>query len=160
MHYEELLEYIAYEPLSGVFTWKKRPRIQGGVYKVGNEAGCSNIWRGYKKIKLNDVDYSASKLAWLIMTGHLPTRKVLFKNGNPYDLRWDNMALASNESTVFHTKLTKSNQSGHVGVSYAKDRGKWRAAICVDYKTIHLGSFDTIEEAIDARKEGERRYSA
>jgi len=30
--------------------------------------------------------------------------------------------------------------------------------ICKDYKQISLGTYDTIEEAIDARKAGEAKY--
>jgi hypothetical protein len=43
------------------------------------------------------------------------------------------------------------NTSGHIGVNYQKKWNKWIAR----YKNKHLGLFDTIEEAITARKAAE-----
>lgn len=41
--------------------------------------------------------------------------------------------------------------SGHVGISFCKQTGKWRAHITVGGKMIHLGRFWRIEDAITAR---------
>ena len=49
-------------------------------------------------------------------------------------------------------KKNSNNTSGHRGVSYDKTRNKWRAYIKYQSKDIFIGRFDTIEEAITARK--------
>ena len=49
-------------------------------------------------------------------------------------------------------KLNNNNSSGHRGISYDKVRNKWRAYIKYQRKNIFIGRFDTIEEAIEARK--------
>ena len=54
--------------------------------------------------------------------------------------------------------LDSRNKSGHHGVFYAKDRNKWRAKITVNYKQINIGEYETLEEAIVARKDAERLY--
>lgn len=57
-------------------------------------------------------------------------------------------------------KLIKSNTSGHTGVTWDKSRQKWMAYIVFQQRKIHLGRFSSIEEAVIARKEGEREYFA
>ena len=55
-------------------------------------------------------------------------------------------------------KVNKNNTSGITGVGYRKDRGKWRAYIKIQRKTINLGYFDKKEDAIKARREAEEKY--
>jgi len=50
----------------------------------------------------------------------------------------------------------KDNKTGHCGINNVN--GKYRARICVNGKSIHLGYFDNIEDAIKARKRGEEQY--
>lgn len=46
--------------------------------------------------------------------------------------------------------IQKNNKCGLKGVYWADDRKKWRAEITVDRRHIHIGSFDTREEAARA----------
>ena len=55
-------------------------------------------------------------------------------------------------------KTPTTNTSGHKGVSWDKRRKKWRAYIFYKGKQIHLGVFQNIEEAIEARKAAELKY--
>lgn len=50
-----------------------------------------------------------------------------------------------------------SNTSGHNGV-YLNSGGKWSAQITFKNKTYYLGSFESIEDAVHARKEGEEIF--
>ncbi|HHQ0190770.1 TPA: hypothetical protein ACSKR0_002833 [Listeria monocytogenes] len=59
-------------------------------------------------------------------------------------------------SMISDKKIRSDNKSGHTGVAF-KDN-KWVARIFVSGKEHHLGSFDTIEEAIAAREKGEELY--
>lgn len=52
---------------------------------------------------------------------------------------------------------TKANKSGVVGVCWDKSRGKWMASIRFKGKKYNLGRFDDIQDAIDARKEAEKK---
>ncbi len=44
------------------------------------------------------------------------------------------------------------------GVSYRKDRNKWKAEIYVNRKYMYLGSYDKFEDAVNARIEAEDKY--
>ena len=56
------------------------------------------------------------------------------------------------------TKKPKNNKSGYKGVSYMKNKGKYRAYIGLRGKQINLGLYDTAEEAYQARRAGEEKY--
>ena len=64
----------------------------------------------------------------------------------------------TNISHIKSKKIPKNNTSGFKGVSFNKKRKKWEAALMLRGKTIHLGSFDRIEDAIRARRNGEKKY--
>lgn len=59
----------------------------------------------------------------------------------------------------FGRKTNKNSSTGVTGVSLMK--GRWyRAYINIGRKQIHLGNFDTLEEAAAARKAAEKKYFA
>jgi hypothetical protein len=92
------------------------------------------------------------------------------KNGNIKScgcLLKDNSKLLNSRSVYFegtnidHLKsinIPKNNTSGFKGVCYLKNRKKWQASLMIKGKTIHLGTFERIEDAIRARKNGEIKY--
>jgi hypothetical protein len=74
-------------------------------------------------------------------------------NYEPGNLRW-----ASKQTQSRNCKLGKNNKSGVTGVSKCSTTGKWRATITVDRKSISLGRFDILDDAIAARKAAEKKY--
>jgi hypothetical protein len=55
-------------------------------------------------------------------------------------------------------KKSQRNKSGIVGVSYNKADGKWFARLMYQGHYVLLKSFDTMAEAVQARKLAEKRY--
>ncbi|PZT57471.1 hypothetical protein [Paenibacillus silvae] len=77
------------------------------------------------------------------------------KNNTPCDNRRTNIRMASiKENTRNRTPRSPYNISG----LSKNDRGKWLAGINVDKKHIYLGTFNTYEEAFEARKDAEIFY--
>jgi len=68
------------------------------------------------------------------------------KNNNMNDLRWATMSENSQNS-----KISNRNTSGAKGVCWHKNRNKLRAQITIDGIKIHLGYFENIEDAKEAR---------
>lgn len=55
----------------------------------------------------------------------------------------------------FNAKLQKNNTSGHVGVTKSRNGLRWRSQIMYKHKGYCIGTYDTIDQAIEARKEAE-----
>lgn len=86
---EKLLDYVNYDPATGAFTWRKS-RAKSVV--AGKRAGCVE-WTGYYVLTIEGVQYQASRLAWLYVHGEEPDCRVQFRDGDPLNLRIDNLWL-------------------------------------------------------------------
>lgn len=75
------------------------------------------------------------------------------QNNNIENLRW-----ATNQENNRNQKLSKNNDLKVKGVQLRKDTGKYRARITINQKLINLGNFDTLDEAIKARKKASCDY--
>lgn len=74
------------------------------------------------------------------------------------DNRKCNLFLKTNQKNSHNRGLSKTNTSGKTGVSFSKEKNLWVAYITVNYKTIHLGDFKDINEAILAREKAEKEF--
>lgn len=74
-------------------------------------------------------------------------------NYEPSNCKWDT---ASNQG--FNTRMHSNNTSGRTGVHWHKATQKWSAAIRAQGVSIHLGVFETFENAVKAREEAELKY--
>ena len=68
------------------------------------------------------------------------------KGYNPENCRW-----ADRSTQSINQRIQKNNKSGVVGVHYYKGNVKWVAYISVTNTRKHIGYFDSIEEAVQAR---------
>lgn len=64
----------------------------------------------------------------------------------------------TNFQMIETSKPPKNNTSGIKGVVYNKSHGKWEAYISLHGKRKHLGNYDTIKEAEQARISAEEKY--
>ena len=77
-----------------------------------------------------------------------PNMVVHHINGNGLDNRKENLEIVTNQENIIkRIGLNKNNTSGIRGVSYDRSRGKWQVKFKKNYKTIHFGRYDSIEEA-------------
>lgn len=68
-------------------------------------------------------------------------------DGDGLNNRRVNLRITTHQQNLCNQLLRTTNKSGFKGVSWAKDRSKWRAQITVNYKMKYLGSFKTKEMA-------------
>lgn len=60
-------------------------------------------------------------------------------------------------NNTMNEKLTVNNTSGVTGVSWEEKSSKWHSYIWFNGKTIHLGRYIDFEEAVEKRKEAEKK---
>lgn len=75
----------------------------------------------------------------------------------------ENLGLADGSSiTILQSikkgRLIQSNTSGHNGVYFDKRQRRWVAQITFQGKTKYLGSFELLEDAVEARAKGEEVF--
>jgi hypothetical protein len=142
LNQEFLKSILEYNPKTGIFTWIK-------IYHksmIGKKAG-SKLDTGYIKIEINDINYSAHRLAWLYMMGKWPKNQIDHINGIRDDNRFCNLREATGTENQGNKKLNKNNTSGYRGVSWNKNSKKWESRLKVNDKRIYLGSFNSKKEA-------------
>lgn len=151
---EILRSLVQYDPDTGAFT-----RIAHVFSETGRRSGQSKLGPmlrkpnaiGYIIFSVNRKNFSAHRLAWLYMTGEWPDGDIDHINGNRSDNRWANLRLT--DATLNQQNQRKAKAGSIVnllGVTVDKESGKYVAQITHNYKHIHLGRFNTAEEAYAA----------
>lgn len=79
-------------------------------------------------------------------------------NGNTLDNTRKNLNEVTPAENQQNKRKLRNNTSGHTGVTWHRQRGKWQAQIEVNGIKKSLGLFNDINEAVAARKAGEYRY--
>lgn len=163
---KELLDRILkYDPETGAFRWRVRPLTMftdGTTTKLPRSAehACAqwnSRWAGkpaapvksdgYCYVHFNYRNELAHRVAWKIMTGEDPI-EIDHIDGNRSNNKWTNLRNGTRSDNLHNMAIKSNNTSGYHGVSFSKRHQRWLAAI-------HVGSFDSKEEAIEARKKAE-----
>lgn len=81
-----------------------------------------------------------------------------YKNKNTLDCRKENIIIVDRAEMARRNKLDIRNKTGVKGVIQVKRTGKYQVSIGHNRKTYHLGTYDTLAEAKQARIQGEIKY--
>lgn len=79
-------------------------------------------------------------------------------NHDKLDNRRINLRHVTHQQNMWNMKMCKRNRSGFTGVAFNNEIRKWVARIYTNGKSIHLGSFADIKDAIKTRKNAESIY--
>lgn len=128
-----------------------------GKAKVGDIAGSPH--NGYIQVGLFGRRYYAHRLAWFLHYGRWPQGELDHVNGNRADNRIENLReVTRDENAQNRRKAQGNNKLGVLGVYRHSER--FRAQIMAAGGRIHLGLFDTVEEAHAAYVAAKRRFHA
>jgi hypothetical protein len=140
-----LHEMFSYDPETGAFT---RLVSRAGNAKAGDVAGTRHP-RGYWQINVDGKLYLSHRLAWLYVTGEWPKTRIVFKNGDKSDARWENIRESGKEpkltaervrelldydadTGIFRYRRNRGNGIRKGEVAGTNWRGNGYTVICVD----------------------------
>lgn len=140
----DIQDSISYEPESGLFTWN----VSRGRVKAGDIAGSTHV-NGYQRVFINGTEHLCHRLAFEAVHGEIPAGFVIDHiNGNRGDNRANNLrAVPRSINAQNRKKASSHSKTGILGVTFHKGAGRFLAQIKTLKKDMHLGYFDTKEEA-------------
>lgn len=140
---ESLKELLSYDPMSGVFRWKRnRPRA-----RVGDTAGYLSSG-GYMRVQVAGRSYPLHRLAFLYMEGSFPADEVDHINRDRVDNRFSNLRKVEKAANLRNKGVYRNSALGVTGV--VQRGARYRAYINRDGRRVNLGTFDTLSEARQA----------
>jgi hypothetical protein len=106
-------------------------------------------------VGLNGKKYYTHQLVAITFLNHVPdgTNKIVVDHidENKLNNKLDNLRLITNRENVWRNRSNCTSQ--YKGVNWNKAMRKWRAIICFQNKSIHLGYFDFEIDASNAYQE-------
>lgn len=145
---ERLRSLYDYEPASGALISK----YQGRRHPITKTDGQ----KGYLRVRISGINYSVARIVWKLMTGRDPPPLIDHANGVTTDNRWENLREATTRQNSYNTKVNSRNTARLKGTRRARHLNsgvqRWGAKIFVDGRNVHLGTFNTAEEAHEAYK--------
>jgi len=145
-----LKEIILYNHETGVLTSKSTGKVF--CYVAKRSRVC-----GYITMTILGKRYYAHRIAWLYHYGSLP-ECIDHIDGDGLNNKISNLRSVTKLENNKNSSMRIDNTSGHKGVFYSKQLNKWCAQIRYNNKTMHIGYFAEINDAIKARKEKEIKY--
>lgn len=138
---EEIQEAVSYDPVTGLFTWKKAR----GRVKAGDRAGTITAG-GYVSLFRKPQPLLAHRVAFLLMEKRWP-KLMDHINGDRSDNRWINLRETDDAGNAQNLGVRSSNRHGTTGVSFNIRTGTWEASIRRHPRRFFLGYYATKEEA-------------
>lgn len=166
---EYLRVLLDYDHRTGGLLWRKRDislfengghgaahnRDKWNGRMAGKEALACIKGDGYRHGAIEGVHYASHRVIWKWMTGMDPD-EVDHIDGDRKNNKWSNLRSVTRTENGRNSARHKDNTSGVTGVRYNAKNRKWQAYIMQGVRFINLGSHANFEDAVSARKEGER----
>lgn len=124
-----------------------------------NPKNVSYPWYGAKGIGICQqwLDSFPDFYRWALENGYEDTLEIDRINSDE-DYKPENCRWVTRTVQNVNQKIRVDNTSGYKGVKWNKARKKWEVSISVDNKRHYLGLHETLEKAVEVRKEAEKKY--
>lgn len=123
-------------------------RVLTGGVRVESGTDCN----GYIRSKFDGKLEYNHRLAWAWYYREQPPEYIDHIDGNRANNAIINLRACTLSQNQHNRKLSSNSTTGYTGVTYVKNRGKYKATIYKDSKPFYLGLYVTAEEAYEAYK--------
>lgn len=165
-----LHQLLRYDPEAGKLCWRERPveMFQEGKQtaahnaaiwngkNAGREAFATALPSGHRYASIWRKKLLAHRVIWKMAHGTDP-EIIDHIDGDPANNRLENLRSVTQQANTKNGRLSKNNTSGANGVRFEGRLGKWVARVSHQRRTIHVGVFDSLEDAVAAQREAASR---
>lgn len=141
---ERLREVVIFDESIGAFRWRKSGR--GRWQRAGEIAGSKDD-RPYPVLTIDQRTYYLHRLAWLYAHGEWPPEEIDHRRGDRKKLSLDELRPATRQQNARNQRASSRNKTGFRGVYISNKRFAAQYGIG---RAIHIGTFDTAEQAAKA----------
>lgn len=144
---EYLRTRISVDVNSGIVRWIDATKHHQIL--VGKEAGCArknSSGKFYWHIKIDGYPYKRAAIVYLFKNGRCHENLIDHINGDSLDDRSENLREATQMQNAWNHKKRSRRIELPMGVRNMAS-GKFQARIACNKKMIHLGTYDTPEQA-------------
>lgn len=127
--------------------------------KNGDRAGSQNKKDKYYSVYVLGKVYKLHLLIFLYHNGYFPENQVDHKDQNRENNRIENLREVSRSCNAKNSKVYKNSISGIKGVSWYSKYDKWVARMNIKNKSVTLGYFTDIKDAVLARYNAEIEHN-
>jgi hypothetical protein len=134
-------DVVRYE--DGCLYWAK-PVFRSNS-KPGDRAGCFTP-TGYRTIGYQGIMALEHRIVWMLHHGEIPAGlEIDHINRNPSDNRIENLRLATPRQNKWNRKKQE------LPICLRHQRGRFQVRVAADGKRHNIGTYDTIQQAVEAR---------
>jgi hypothetical protein len=126
---EQIGRAVGYCPELGTFTWKYRTkeyfptqvhREAWNAKYARRRAGHHDRCSGTLRLRIEDKNYQAARLAFILMTGKPPDSRVIYRDDDRQNLMWTNLTTTKGQQR--EAKAPKPLRPKSAGSSATLDR--------------------------------------
>lgn len=139
-----ITDVYEYSHDTGEFKYK----IKYSKFNRGDVAGSKHN-RGYRVIRFRGKAILAHHAAWFFAYGYWPV-EIDHRDNDKTNNAISNLRLCSRSQNQCNMPIRSNNTSGFKGVSWSKQKNKWRAKCILNGVEYNGGFFDDIESANNA----------
>ena len=141
-------------------TWIKKAKTAGSLkaYKEKGVLTGKQYW--VMKVPYNQKRYDliVHRIIFLLKEKGLdPDKEVDHIDNNSLNNNPENLRESTHSENMHNSKLPKHNTSGHKGVYWNKNSGKWEVRIRYNNKLYNFGLYEKLEDAIKVAIEARKK---
>lgn len=162
---DHLLLLLRYDPETGFLFWRERSATSFRKQShcdywnrrhADQRAFATVLPVGYLTGRINKRRYLAHRVIWKMFYGTDPVNQIDHIDQDKANNRIGNLRDVTHLENSQNKPMQPNNRSGVAGVYSPKGSDKWLARIKQSGRWKHLGTFETYEDAVSARRIAEQ----